>query len=139
MAADAVDTGLGATVTFSGLSAPVVSIDMGDQTIEMLDSSHLGTTSFVEKVVGDLIDAGTITIETLFDTPDTPLTTGTLQTLTVTWPQRGGESAAATLVGTAAVTSQSFPSLVRNEVQKATITFEFDGQTGPAYTPSTQS
>lgn len=134
MASDTVDTGLGATVTFSGLSAPVISIEFGDQSIDMLDSSHLGTTTFVEKVVGDLIDAGTVTIETLFDTSDTPITTGTLASLTLTWPLRGGESSKATLVGTAAVTSQSFPSLVRNEIQRATITFEYDGQTDPAYT-----
>lgn len=139
MAADAVDTGLGATVTFSGLSAPVVSIEFGEQTIDMLDSSYLGTTGFVAKIVGDLIDAGDVTIEFLFDTPDTPITTGSNQTLTITWPQRTGEAAAATMAGTAILVSNGFPSLVRNEIQRGSHTFEWDGQTGPTYTVSTES
>jgi len=139
MAAAVVDTGLGATVAFTGIVGLLQEVDLGEQTIEMLDSSYLGTTGFVEKVVGDLVDGGTVTVTMLFNTSSTPITTGTNATLTATFPTRTGESAAATYAGTATLTSQTFPTLIRNELQRQTLTFDLDGQTGPTYTVSTVS
>lgn len=129
------DTGNGATLTRSGFTVDIVSISIGDQTIDTLDISLLSTTGFIEKIATDLADAGEFTVEYLFDATDADVTLGgAAESTTITWPVVGGSGTAATLAGTAIVTTKKFPDLMNNELQTASVTFTWDGVTGPAFT-----
>ena len=139
MAIAELDTGLGASITFSGLVAPWTSIEFGGQTIEALDASSLASTGFIEKLVSDLADAGTVTVQYHWDTADDILTIGTTSSLTVTFPKRTGEATAANMAGTAIVTDVTPPALHRGEIQVGSVTFEWDGYTGPTYTKGVAS
>ena len=70
------DTGNGATFTRSGFTVDIRSISIGEQTIDLLDISILSTTGFAEKIAADLADAGSFTIEYLFDVVDPEATLG---------------------------------------------------------------
>lgn len=127
------DTGNGATFTRSGFTVDIRSITIGNQTIELLDKSVLATTGFMEKLSADLADAGSFTIEYLFDSTDADVTLGgAAVSSTITFPSQGGT--AATLAGTAICTDKKFPDLLNNELQVAQATFTWDGVTGPAFT-----
>lgn len=127
------DTGNGATLTRSGFTVDIVSINIGDQTIDLLDVSLISTTGFMEKISADLADAGSFTVEYLFDSTDADVTLGgAAASTTITFPSQGGT--AATLAGTAICTSKKFPDLQNNELQTASATFSWDGKTGPAFT-----
>lgn len=127
------DTGNGATLTRSGFTVDIRSITIGEQTIDMLDTSILTTTGFMEKVAADLADAGTFTVEYLFDSTDADVVLGgAAASTTVTFPSQGGT--AATLAGTAVCTSKKYPDLQNNELQVGSATFTWDGVTGPAFT-----
>jgi hypothetical protein len=127
------DTGNGATLTRSGFTVDIVSISIADQTIDLLDVSLISTTGFMEKISADLADAGSFTVEYLFDSTEADVTLGgAAVTTTITFPSQGGT--AATLAGTAICTSKKFPDLQNNELQTASATFTWDGVTGPAFT-----
>ncbi len=129
------DTGNGATFTRSGFTVDIVSISIGDQTIDLLDTSTIATTGFAEKIAADLADAGEFTIEYLFDATDADVTLGgAAVSSTITFPLVGGSGTAATLAGTAICTTKKFPDLMNNELQMGSSTFTWDGVTGPAFT-----
>ena len=131
------DTGNGATLTRSGFTVDIVSISIGEQTIDLLDISLISTTGFMEKISADLADAGSFTVEYLFDASDADVTLGgAAASTTITFPLNGG-STAATLAGTAICTSKKYPDLQNNELQTASATFSWDGVTGPAFTAQT--
>lgn len=131
------DTGNGATFTRSGFTVDVVAIVIGEQRIDLLDISLLSTTGFAEKISADLADAGSFTIEYLYDAGDGDVTLGGAAVSSViTWPLQSGESTAANLTGTAICTSKKFPDLRNNEVQNAMAEFTWDGVTGPSLTAS---
>jgi hypothetical protein len=129
------DTGNGATLTRTGFTVDIRSITIGNQTIDTLDVSLLSTTGFTEKISADLADAGTFTVEYLFDATDAaPALGGAAVTTTITFPVVGGSGTAATLAGTAILTDLKIPDLMNNELQVAQATFTWDGVTGPAFT-----
>lgn len=135
----AFDTGNGTTValTTGPFTASVISVTIGEQTIDMLDASHLGTTGFMEKVVSDLADAGEVTIEYLADSTDedkfkAPL--GQTDTLTITLPEQVAAGNPPTFAGTGAVTTWKPPDLVNGQLQTGSFTFTWDGYTGPTFT-----
>jgi hypothetical protein len=128
------DTGNGATLTRSGFTVDVVAITIGNQRIDMLDISLLSTTGFMQKVSADLADAGSCTIEYLFDSGDADVTLGGAAVSTViTWPLQSG-STPANLTGTAICTDKKYPDLRNNEIQSASAEFTWDGVTGPTWT-----
>lgn len=127
------DTGNGATLTRSGFTVDIVSITIGEQTIDLLDVSLISATGFMKKISADLADAGEFSVEYLFDSTDADVTLGgAAASTTITFPSQGGT--AATLAGTAICTSKKYPDLQNNELQTATATFTWDGVTGPAFT-----
>lgn len=129
------DTGNGATLTRSGFTVDIRSINIGEQTIDLLDISVLSTTGFMEKISADLADAGSFTVEYLFDATDADVTLGgAAVSTTITFPVVGGSGTAATLAGTAICTGKKFPDLQNNELQVASATFSWAGGTGPAFT-----
>lgn len=128
----AADTGNGATLTRSGFTVDIVSIAIGEQTIDMLDKSLLATTGFAEKMSADLADAGTFTVEVQFDVTDADVALGgAAVSTTITFP---GSATQATLAGTAILSGKKFPDLMNNEIMVASYTFTWDGVTGPTFT-----
>jgi hypothetical protein len=131
----AADTGNGATLTRSGFTVDIVSISIGNQTIDMLDKSLLSTTGFAEKMSADLADAGTFTVEVQFDVTDADIALGgAAVSTTITFP---GTGTPATLAGTAILSDKKLPDLMNNEIMIASYTFTWDGVTGPTFTAQT--
>ena len=132
------DTGNGATLTRSGFTVDIVKINLGGQTIGTLDKSLLSDQTWKKKVAEDLADAGSITVEYLFDAADTselPAVGGTAVATTVTWPiHDSGNTTNSTLIGDAIITEVKPPDFANNELQMATVTMEFSGENGPSWT-----
>lgn len=132
------DTGNGATFTRSGFTVDIVAIVVGEQRIDLLDKSLLSSTGFMKKVAADLADAGTFTVEYLYDGTDANVTLGGAAVSSViTWPLATGESTAANLTGTAICVAKKFPDFRNNELQAASAEFAWDGATGPTLTVAT--
>lgn len=131
------DTGNGATFTLSGFTVDIVAISIGEMRVDMLDKSLLSTTGFIEKLVADLVDAGSVTIEYFHDASDSAVTPGgAAASGTVTWPLQSGESTPANLAGTGNITSHKYPDFRNNELQNGSMEFTWDGITGPTLTAS---
>ena len=135
------DTGNGATLTLSAdggaTTYTIVSITPGDQSIEALEVSHLGTTGDKEYIKSDLKETPEGSAEVLFDVNTALPTPGSAtQTITITFPKESTvvTAAAATLAGSGFVTSISYPELVSDTVMRATINWKMDGFTGPTFT-----
>lgn len=90
----ATQTGHGATVGFgtSTFTAPVTSISPDEQSREVLDDSHLGTTDYRTKQPGDLVDAGGFSASGWYDADQQPPVTGAAETITLTLPDSNAAS-----------------------------------------------
>lgn len=139
MANAAVDTGHGATLTLStsALSFNWTSIDLGEETIDDIATSHLGSTGYKEYVPGDLKEGGSITIPFQFDNEAALPGLGTVETATVTFPLASGQTTAATLAGTGYLKRLKRPNLQTDTLQDGELVFMWDGGTGPAFTAAT--
>lgn len=137
------DTGNGATVTFAttSLSLLITSIQIGEETVEMLDVSTLATTGFMESIASDLKTTPEVTLTYVTDTSDAaPAVGGAAETITITAPQRTGETAAATYAGTAQITSSVVVQQFANgQIQTGQLKFKYNGDTGPTFTAATTS
>ena len=136
-----IGTGAGATLTLTTTAAVglVEAIEPGGASIEGLEINTLASTGYMKMRPADLKSAETVTIEIYYETKGVNLEAaiGVVQTLTVTWPSRPGQSGNHALAGTGFITNVSYPRLAINEVQRATFEFTFDGATGPALTLAT--
>lgn len=86
-----VGLGTGATLTFSGLTMNLLSIDLSGITRPSVKTSHLGTSTWDTFLPGDLTDPGTITVEVQLDPTlhdDLPLNSDPA-TATITIPAIG--------------------------------------------------
>lgn len=131
------DVGNGATLTLSAYTTALVisSITPGGQSIEPLDVSHLGSTGDKEYIPGELKETPEGSAEVLFNSGKGLPPVGSTHTITVTFPVHPGETTTAkTLAGTGFITAIEYPELVSDTVQRATISWKFDGGTGPTYT-----
>lgn len=136
------DTGNGATATFgtSSLSLAITKIQIGEISIDMLGVSTLATTDYMEEVASDLKKAPEVTIDFVFSTSaNAPAVGGAAETMTITFPQRTGETAAATLVGTAQFVGLKLPDLENGKIQTGQVKWKYNGDTGPTYTKATTS
>ena len=127
------DTGLGGTFTDGTFSSNIISISASEQTLEALDSSHLGTATYMTKVRSDLIDPGTIDVEFFYD-PNIaqPVIGAAVSTFLITYPTTGGSGA--TLTGTGFWTSVSSGEVAVGALMRGSGTFVYDGGTGPTWT-----
>ena len=132
------DTGSGATLTLAttGSVGRIRSMTLPEITTEKIDTTALDSTDFMTYVSGDVADPGEITAEIVFDaTGDDLPSLGVAETVTVTFPiHTSGNTTNATLAGTGFITSFKMPDMAINELQVASITIAFDGETGPAFT-----
>jgi len=140
-------TSQGTTVAFTtiGTIACVRSISLPEFSLEAIEASCLSSSGannppgtgvvaeFTKKLPGQLVDAGEISITMVFALDDEPeIPNGLIDTITVTLPSAG--SSGGVLTGTGFVSSCQMPSLEPNGLLEQTITFVFDGGTGPTYT-----
>ena len=131
------DTGNGATVTFTALDGSssstaigsVRSVNLGEQSIPVIDTSHLGTTNFLTSIPGDLKEPGEITMEVLFDQNVVGIPSlGTVEDIIITFPIVAPPNATnATYTASGFITSVSLPEIVNNELMMMSITFKCDG------------
>lgn len=128
----------------------VRSLTLPELTQDKIDASCLDTTGFMKYIPGDLTDPGECQMEIIFDpTFDWSLTVGdeverndvdgivgNVDTLTITFPLgTPSNTQPATLAGSGFITSYSLPDLSTGSLAVVNVTFTFDGETGPAFTP----
>ena len=133
-------TGQGTSVAFTtaGAVACLRSLTLPEWSMEEIESSCLSDTGFGKKIVGDLVDAGNVSMTMVFGLDDSPVTpTGVPDTITVTFPVPPGGTTGATLSGTGYVSSCTLPEVTIGGLLEQTIVFTFDGVTGPAWTAGT--
>lgn len=135
------DTGNGATLTFGTTSLALLweTISIGEESIEMLDVSVLATTAFQEMIASDLKQTPEVTVTFVTNTIGAHVAVGAApETITITAPQRTGETGGATYAGTAVITSfKRFGELANGTIQKGELKFKYDGDTGPTWTAAT--
>ena len=127
--------GQGATLVLSVDSTiwKVRGIQLGEWASEMVDITELATTGFMCKIPANITDPGDFTAELVFDPEVDIPTMNAIQTATITFPiANSANSTPGTLAGSGAITSIAWPALNQGEAAFATITFSFDGETGPA-------
>ena len=132
-------TGQGTTAVLTGgaIVGCVRSLTLPELTQDKIDASCLDTTGFMRYISGDLTDPGEVQMEIIFD-PSFDFTglVGATDTLTITFPIGDDANATnATLIGTGFITSYSLPDLSTNNLAVVNVTFAFDGDTGPAFSP----
>lgn len=131
-------TGQGTTVAFTtaGAVACARSITLPEFSMEVIDSSCLSDTGFTKKIAGDLTDAGEVQVEMVYElVDDIYVPDGVQDTITITFPDAG--TTAGSLSGTGFISGNSLPSIEINGLLTQSVTFTFDGQTGPTYTAGT--
>lgn len=122
-------TGNGTTVTGAGLggwTGKVISIGEWSESVDEIDVNYLGTSGHDNHIPGDLTHHSQVSMVVQFDPEDTP-TLGTVGTITVTYAD------GATCAGTGFVTGFGWSNIANNERIEGTLTFRWDGDTGPAY------
>jgi hypothetical protein len=122
-------TGQGVTVSLAGVTACVKSLTLPTFTQDAIEIPCLtdGLGSFKKKMPGGLVDAGEIQIVCLFNN-SIVIPEFKQETLTVTFADQAGTA----LSGTGFVSSVDHGSAETGSVMEMTITFVFDGETGPA-------
>ena len=132
------DTGQGTTVDLSITGAIGVcyrSIQLPTWVQEKIDASCLSTIGFMRYIPADVTDPGELTLEAIFDPTDDLPVFGQVEDITITLPVGTAGNTAATITGSGFITSDQLPSLALNELMMLTLTFAFDGDTGPLFTP----
>ncbi len=129
-------TGNGATVSGLGITTFLTSISSVKVQQTPLDITVLATTGFKKMRPGDLRDLPEVTVEFYWLGAAVPTSTTMIPTsepyagttFTITYPGAGS------FAGTAFVKSVDFPAPKNGEVMKGSMTIQYDGATGPAYT-----
>ena len=106
------DTPLGGTMTLGtqGGSYNFIAIGMPEESIPVIDVSHLGSTNFREKLAGDLKDTSIVTVRVQFVGIDgLPNIAATAETITLTLPNN--DSTAANYAGTGFLSRRKFPDM----------------------------
>ena len=129
-------TGNGATISGLGITTFLISIGAFKIGQTPLDITTLSHTGFKRMRPGDLRDLPEITVEFYWMGEAPPIGVTMVPTsepyagatFTITYPGAGS------LAGTAFVKSVDFPSPKNGEVMKGSMTIQYDGVTGPAFT-----
>lgn len=133
-------TGQGTSVAFTtaGAVACLRSLTLPEWSMEEIESSCLSDTGFGKKIVGDLVDAGNVSMTMVFELDDSPMTPdGVNDTLTITFPTPPAGATGATLSGTGFISSCTLPEVTIGGLLEQTVVFTFDGETGPTWTAAT--
>ena len=126
------------TLTAGGAIGCVRSVSLPEFSLEAIDASCLEDAAggFMKKLSGGLVDAGEVQV-TFVSVGAPTVPDGVQDTLTIVVPaasasSSNGTQAGYTLTGTGFISSSSGGSLEINGLMENTITFVFDGETGPS-------
>lgn len=125
------------TLTAGGAVGCVRSVSLPEFSIESIDASCLNDSmgSFMKKLSGGLVDAGEVQV-TFVSVGVPTIPDGDQDTITIVVPATAGSNdngthSGYTLTGTGFVSSSSGGSLEINGLMEHSLTFVFDGDTGP--------
>lgn len=128
------------SLTAGGSVGCVRSVSLPEFSLEAIDASCLedAAGSFMKKLSGGLIDAGEVQV-TFVSTGAFTIPDGGQDTITITVPAAAAGSSNGTLTsfsisGTGFISSSSGGSLEVNGLMESSLTFTFDGDTGPTVT-----
>lgn len=133
------NTGNLAILDFSGWASAtpstVTEISLAQDTIELFKTSTLSTTGSHTYAAVDLYDLGEITATMIFDgEPDNNHALGLTGTLKISWPILSGDAAGPYITGSAILTGFEAGPLTNDDQPTVTVTFQYDGVTGPTWT-----
>jgi hypothetical protein len=121
--------GTGCTISFGegGYDGEVVSFSIDGEEVAVLDVTTLSSTGYRKKIPGALIEPPAFTAEIFFDAANPP-PINTTATALITFNDTSE------LEGTGFFVSSS-GEIPLEDVMRGTFVFQFDGATGPDYTP----
>lgn len=133
------DTGNQATLALATTGAVGNIRNIGELAAELakLEDSHLGTSDQKTFMPDDLEDPGEFEVEVEFEAHLALPARGVVETITVTFPQRVGDTAAANLAGTGFIRRVATPQLINGQIQVMKILIAMNGKTGPTFTVAT--
>lgn len=136
-----VNTGNGTTLTVNGSAAVanITSISSPTKAKPALDRSTLDTAVNERKMPSDLASWSEIEIGFFWDDTATPPDLEAAPSSAVLTFPLGDNATAANLTGTAFFTEVTYPTFENNVVQAGSAKLQFDGETGPTYTPASAS
>lgn len=133
--ANEVYEGHGTTITFSGWTPEVISVEIGAAERESIETTDLADTSWKSYVPASLADPGDVTV-TCHHTGDSEADiTGGAGTLTITKPVPSGGSTGATEASTAHLTSWQVGTFATDQRVESVAVFKRSGTV--TYTDST--
>ena len=92
----AASVGTGTTITMdTGFFAEILSVTWSGVSRTVIDTSHMGTTTAMTYTPGKLIDPGELQVEMAFAPGTEPPWDDVAETVTVTWPDSGAATWAA--------------------------------------------
>lgn len=132
-------TGHGASLTFgtSGTALTIQQIQVHTKSRAKVPIPDLSLTTFMKYLAGDLIDPGEVTVQYYHENDQEGAPFAAAETITVTFRQETGETAAAKYEGTGFVLSDGGHNLNTDDPRLRTCVIAFDGGTGPTYTAAT--
>jgi hypothetical protein len=113
MAAVGKKIGTGLTISFSTATyaANITNFSQGDESVPVIDTTHMGTSGSRTKTTGELIDHGSFDVDIELDynlLGNMKSSLGTSQTVTVNFPLSSGTTGTPQASGTAAMTSHNY-------------------------------
>lgn len=146
------NTGNGATATLANqdIVVGIRKITIGGKNIGTIDVTELDRIKGdpQQLIPGDIAEVDEVTVEGNWDTEtalpklgdvsdDVSATAGDGDVLTITWPLFPGQATAAKITGTGFFTGINFPEFENDAEQSGSMTWKFNGKTGPTYTAAT--
>lgn len=132
-------TGIGASLVFSGgisySGFRVMSIGPIGRAVDDLDDTALDSAGFYELCPDDLERIDPIDVQIYLDATKQP-PVASVGTITITLPTQDGQSTAAIVTGTGYIKRREIGELAAGVRLMETVTVQFDGKTGPTYTPA---
>lgn len=127
-------SGQSSTLTLSGFTMLIRSLNLQEETRPEINASHLGDASELY-IEGDTIERGSMEGEAIFNPKLTMPAFNSTASITVTFQKMdSGSAAAATLVGTGFLTMRKYPDLASNTLALCRFRIKWDGDTDPAHT-----
>lgn len=127
--------GTGTTITFS-FAAPFAATSFSGryqqigglgESLEVLDDTHLGSTTTKEYEVADLMDLEAFEC-TIFTDPDVSVPIGKKALITITYPPKSGQTNGARLSATGFISTRTGPDVQVNQLLMGTFAIQFDGK-----------
>lgn len=134
-------TGVGATIVFTTNAFTGKYREIGElnQEREIVDSTTLDipTGSFAQNIPGDNPSPGQVRCRIRFQGSQAPPVFAIAETITITLPKEVAASASGAIIAGKGfiVSRRMMANLQRNQLNEGEFVIQFDGVTGPTYTP----